>query len=34
MNKKLRIGVIGLGNRGSNLLTTLLKMDDIIISAV
>lgn len=34
MNKKLRIGIIGLGNRGSNLLSTLLKMDDIIISAV
>ncbi len=34
MNKKIKIGLIGLGNRGRGLLNILVRMDDIMISAV
>lgn len=34
MKNKVRLGVIGLGNRGDGLLSVLLRMDDVIISAV
>lgn len=34
MSKKIKIGLIGLGNRGYGLLSVLVRMDDIMISAV
>ncbi len=34
MSKKLKIGVIGLGGRGRGLLTTILGMEDVIVTAV
>jgi hypothetical protein len=34
MQKQLKIGVIGLGGRGYGLLSNILRMDDIIVSAV
>ena len=32
--KKLNIGIVGLGKRGTDLLNTILKMDDINVVAV
>lgn len=34
MKPKVKLGIIGLGNRGFDLLSTLLKIEDVIISAV
>ena len=34
MKKQLKIGVVGLGNRGYDLLSTLLPMEDVVIAAI
>lgn len=34
MNKKIHVGLVGLGGRGSGLLSILVKMEDIVVTAV